>query len=45
MHPMQKTMQAKSALTRAALLLSLAALLAGCGSEAKVSQETYGQSR
>jgi len=39
MHPMQKTMQAKSALTRAALLLSLAALLAGCGSEAKVSQE------
>ena len=39
MYRMQETTQAKSALTRATLLLSLAALLAGCGSEAKVSHE------
>jgi multidrug efflux system membrane fusion protein len=39
MQRIQEITRAKSALTRAALLLSLAALLAGCGSEAKVSQE------
>src|SRR5215471_11269773 len=41
MHRMShKAHEARSALARAALLLSLAIVLAGCSSEAKVAQET-----